>query len=633
MQTYRFGDFELDLAAFELRLRGEPVKLERRPLDLLVLLVKQPGRMVPREEIIAALWPPKVIIDFDSGLNTLVRKVRNALGDSSEAPKFVETVPGRGYRFIAPVVTVAETPPKLASEPPPSEPAVPSHAAVIAQTAPRWRLSPITALASLLVVAAVALLAWLVMDNEPGPARIAVLPFENLTGDEGLAYLASGLAEDTSTTLAQIDPDNLRVIGVAAHAPAQPALPIAEIGGTLGVDLVVMSSLRLDRTRIRVTSRLLRVSDGEQLWSASLDRELTNVLGLQRELSVAIAEQIRLRLSPEVAAAIDRRQTQNPAAYALYLKGRYEWLKLTPASIRRALEYFEQATVEDPNYALAWAGIAFAAITSMRTVDADPAVVKPIALDALRRAQQLGPDLAETRYAKGYYSLFGDLDRRAAVQAARAAIKLDPNNAQAHLLLGVSLLRDEELEAVEMLRRSRELDPTFALAFANSANVALSSGDAEGALEFAQQTIAINPEFWLGHYYLGRAWAVLGDEEEALEAYSDATRLSGGHSLTYTARANLLVRLGRVDEVRALLEEMTERARHQYMPAYTFAGINALLGETDATFEWLERALETRDVNLPGLPTDTRFRLLHTDPRFQDLLRRCECVMEDYPPQ
>lgn len=621
MEKYRFGDFELDLAAFELRRNGEPVKLERRPLDLLALLVRQPNRLIPREELVAALWP-KVIIDFDSGLNTLVRKVRTALGDSSEKPIFIETVPGRGYRFVAQVTLV--TIPAAQSEAPTT---------VSAGSPPPHRRRPwrVAVALSLLLAVTVVGLAWLGADPRPGTIRIAVMPFENLTGDDGLAYLAAGLADDTNTSLARIDPDRLRVIGAAAPMPDGRALPIADLGRILRVDFVVLSSLQLDRSRIRVTSRLVRTADGEQVWSAALDRELTNTLGLQRELSIAVAEQIRMRLSPEVTAAIERRQTQNPTAYMLYLKGRYEWSQLTPASTRRALEYFEQATAEDPDYALAWAGLAFAAITSLRTADTVPTVMKPVALEALRRAQELGPDLVETHYAIGYYSLFGDLDSRAARQAARSAIELDPNNAQAHMLLGVSLMGDEPVEALEMMRRARELDPMFALAFANSANVALSAGDPEGGLEFATQTIAINPDFWLGHYYLAAAEDRLGDPEGALSSYADAARLSGGHSLTYSARATLLTRLGKIEEVRSLLADMTAQAERQYLPAYSFAVVHTLLGDTDAAFASLERAVEARDLALPGLATDARLQPLRDDPRFAVLLSRCGCGSEDPP--
>jgi TolB-like protein/DNA-binding winged helix-turn-helix (wHTH) protein len=322
VQTYRFGEFELDMDAQQLRLRGAPVRLERRPFDLLALLVSRHGHMVPRDDIIAALWPANVIIDFDSGLNTLVRKVRGALEDPSEHPSYIETVPGRGYRFIAPI-----------------EPAT-TAAVVIAQAVakPASRSRSILALALLLLAVGGAIIAWQTSFKSPGKARIAVLPFENLTGNDQLGFMAAGIAEDTSTSLAQIDLPNLSVIGgVSARAFENSAMSLPQIGRELGADFVVTSSLRLDKSRIRVSSRLIRVADNEQVWSASFDRELTNVLGLQRELSIAIAEQIRQRLSPEVAAAIDRRQTQNPEAYELYLKGRYEWTRFQPDSIARAL--------------------------------------------------------------------------------------------------------------------------------------------------------------------------------------------------------------------------------------------------------------------------------------------------------
>ncbi len=615
MQKYRFGDFELDVAAFELRRHGEPVKLERRPLDLLVLLLKEPGRMVPREEIISALWPTKVVIDFDAGINTLARKVRLALGDSSEKPAFIETVPGRGYRFVAPVVVVADTGPAAVATPD-------------ARPARSRRLPLIAAsLATLLAVGAA--LFFTSSDQAPPqqPSRIALMPFENLTGDPGLAYLASGLAEDTSHALAQVDSINLRVVGVATVPLANNApLGIDEMGRRLGVDFVVLSSLRAAGTRIRVTSRLLRTADSEQVWSGSIDRELTNVLGVQRELSTAIAEQIRIRLSPEFAAAIDRRQTRNPEAYALYLKGRYEWLKLTSASIRRAMDYFEQATAKDPDYALGWAGLAFTAITSARTADAEPAVVRPIALRALRRALELGPDLAETQYAQGYYSLFLDLDPVAAAQAARKAITLDPNNAQAHMLLGVALAPSQPVEAEEAMRRARELDPVFALAFANSAQIAIGAGDTARGLDLAKQAVAINPEFWVGYLYLGLARRTAGDSQGALQAYADAARYSGDHSLTYEARARVLAGLGRMDEARALLAEMTARSANRYMPPYSFAVIHALLGDREAAFGQLERAIEARDLGLRGLRAEPAFQPLRDDPRFADLLRRCRCV-------
>lgn len=276
MQKYRFGEFELDLDAVQLRRLGVPVKLERRPLDLLILLVRQHGHLVARESIVAELWPKNVIIDFDSGLNTLVRKVRSALGDDPDNPRFIETIPGRGYRFIARI-----------SDDPPSA----------AQGRPTGRRLRYTALVVGLGLAIVIGFGLRTLEfGGDADIRIAVLPFDNLTGSSDFAYLASGLAEETSTSLAQIDPDNVAVIGmISSRAFARTEMPLRQIGRDFDVDYVIASSLRLDRSIIRVTSQLIRVSDSEQLWSASFDRELTNVLGLQREISIAIAEQVRMR--------------------------------------------------------------------------------------------------------------------------------------------------------------------------------------------------------------------------------------------------------------------------------------------------------------------------------------------------
>lgn len=601
MQRYRFGDFELDLDDFVLRRHGEPVKLERRPLDLLALLVKRAGHLVSREEIIAALWPSNVIIDFDSGLNTLVRKARNALGDSPEAPSYIETLPGRGYRFAARVDVVAEPEPETG---PPTQ---------------RWRMARIAVALSLLFVLAAGLLARFAADHEESPQRIAVLPIENLTGDDVLTDIAAGLAWETRESLALIDPARLRVVEVSARDGIDPAQ----------LDLTVPCSLRSDQTRIVLSCRLLRVADGEQIWADSFPRELSNILGLTRELSTTIAEQIKISLSPEVAAEIDRRQTQSPEAHRLYLTGRGLWERLTPRSTLLAIASFEQATLADPDYELAWAGLAFAAMTSIRTADADPREMKPIARRALGEAQRLGgPTLAETWYAQGYYSLFGELDPGAAVQAAERAISLDPTNAQALMLLGVSLQEFDDPDAAEIMRQARVFGPNFALVFANSANVALSRGEPEEALVFARHAVAIAEEFWVGHFHGGRALAVLGDFAGALEEYAEAARLSEGHSLTYAARVSLLVRLDRIDEARMLLEEIELRAADpdRYVPRYTLGAINALLGETEEAFRWLDEAVEDVDVNLPGMANDSRLQSLRDDPRWTDLLARCNCA-------
>jgi TolB-like protein/DNA-binding winged helix-turn-helix (wHTH) protein/Flp pilus assembly protein TadD len=609
-QIYRFGDFELNLDAQQLKKGATAIPLERRPFDLLAMLVSNRDRLVSREEIIATLWPKKVIIDFESGINTLVRKVRHALGDSADEPRYIDTIPGRGYRFVA-EVSVQEPAGSV------SQPSVAIR--------PGRRMT-LLAGASLLVVlvAAGILVTSHIINGGPAQTRIAIFPFENLTGNPDLGYLASGLAEETGTSLAGIDPDALAVIGmVSSRALARSDMPLARMGREFDVDYVVTSSLRLDRSTLRVSSQLVRVTDSQQLWSATFDRELTNVLGLQREISIAIAEQVRLSLSPDVAAAIDHRQTRNPAAYGLYLKGRYEWMQLTPASIRRAVDYYRQAVALDADYSLAWAGIAHALATAPMAADAEPELMVQTVRDALERALESGSDLTEVQYAEGYFEFFIRWDWVAAELAAREAVALDPNSGIAHMLLGMVLSQTgQDLEAREMLKRARELEPLFPLTFANSAYVETAAGTPADGIEFARQAIAINPEFWVGYYQLGNTLVALNQLDAALEAFTQAVRFSASNSGPVSERAFVLARLGREDEAREVLDELTLLSTNQYVPPYSFAIIHAGLGEFDEAFEWLERSLAVHDVHLMGLPAGASVSVLRDDPRFDSIMER-----------
>jgi len=611
-RVYRFGEFELDLDAHQLRKGTERLRLERRPFELLVLLVQNNERLVSREEIVAALWPKNVIIDFESGLNTLVRKIRNALADSADQPLYIETVPGKGYRFIAEVTQ------PTASESTSTRPGATSHAW-------RPRLVAVLALAAVLMVGS-GTVAWRFMVATPQPLRIAVLPFENLTGDERLGYLGSGIAEETNTSIAAIDLPNLSVIGlVSAAAMARSDASLQSLGAELGVDYVVLSSLRLDQPRIRLTSRLIRTADGEQVWSASFDRQLTNLLGLQRELSIAIAEQVRQQLSPDVAALIDRRQTQNPEAYALYLQGRYEWTRFLPDSIPRALQFYEQAVEKDPEYALAWAGIAHALVTSVVTVEARRADVLPAARDALDRALQFGPDLAETQLALGSFRFFMERDPVAAEAAARRAIDRDPNNAMSYMFLGLMLSESaRNVEARAMLRRARELDPLFPLMFANSSYVSLVAGEREEALELAMQAVAINPEFWVGYLHRGNAQVALGDYFGALASYTDAEKFSGDNSASATlSKAYVLAILGRGEEARDVLNDLLLHIDERNISRHGIAVIYAALGEIDLAFEWLEQSVALSKTSCLRLETDERLDALRSDLRLEQLIDRC----------
>ncbi|MGE0815763.1 MAG: winged helix-turn-helix domain-containing protein [Vicinamibacterales bacterium] len=471
--TYRFGEFELDAAAYALRRSGEPVRIEGRPMDLLLLLVERRGQLVTRQDIIDRLWGPDVFVDVEAGIHTAVRKVRQALEDPADGPRFVETVPARGYRFIAQVWAETgpptpgadrpvDTPSVPAPVPPPSTPAVSPAPAVVPPAGPA-RLPRAAGLMALgLVVALAALLAWSRMWESIELARpaltLAVLPFTNLTGNASFDYIGDGLADDTATALSQADPEALGVVGRTATVRYKGSTKsVGEIGAELGADYLLESTLRAEGPRLRIATRLLRVSDQLQVWSQAWDREPTSMLGLQRELSEAITRQIQLRLAPDRADRLARRQTKNPDAYDFYLRGLTFDAQRTPDTTRRALDYYTQATDLDPSYSLAWAAMAATLSGRLLNSDARPADVLPRAQDAARRALQFGPDTAEANRVRAQMEWFAEWDRWSDAEAGlRRALAIEPRSAVTHLILGHVLSQmGRQDEALRSTRRAR----------------------------------------------------------------------------------------------------------------------------------------------------------------------------------
>jgi len=606
-ERYSFGAFVLDVLAYELRREGSPIRLERQPMDLLILLLQRRGQLVSRSDIVARLWAKDVFVDVDTGINTAIRKIRLALGDSPEAPAFVETVPGKGYRFIAAIEVVSEAPP--------------------GGSRPRF---PARVVGGILSVAALTVFAsWAWLARAPAPRlTLAVLPFENLSGDPEREYLADGLAEDTIASLGQIDPEHVGVIGrTSIMTYKRTTKSLADIGHELGVDYLVESSLRAENGRLRITSKLIRVRDQVQVWSESYDREPATLLGLQRELSTVIAEGIRIRLSPERLNALARRHTRNAYAYDLYLRGRYFGNQLTPATNKRAIEYYERATALDPNYALAWSGIADALSASPINSDVPPLQVSARAREAAERAVRADPELSEAQASLGYVDFLLDWNWPIAEAAFRRAIALDPSYSRAQVLLGHVLSQTgRQGEAEAAMGRAREIDPANAMVHAMSAQIALQGRDYSAAVEHARQAIIVAPEFWIGHIQLGQVYEQLGRSEAAFEALASAARFSGGNTKTMSFRGHLLAKLGRRDEARDVLRTLESASRDRYVPPFTIALVHAGLGEREAVFEWLERAYEARDVHLIFLPVDPRWDAYRADPRFGALLARCGFV-------
>ena len=646
-ETFRFGDFALDVPGYQLLRNGRPIRLERQPMDLLILLVERRLQLVSRADIVDRLWGKDVFIGVDTGVHTAISKLRQALRDSADAPVFVETVSGKGYRFIAPVEVIPSVDTLAAQEtedadsvPASSLPVVtaPETAAVAATARPTgadigsavafpqsWRVRLISGIVVVAAVAGLLTWMWRSAGNPQSRMTLAVLPFENLSGDPDREYLADGLAEETIVALGQVDPERLHVIGrTSMMAYKRTTKSIAEIGRELDADYLVESSVRAESDRLRITAKLIRVRDQVQVWSESYNREPTSMLGLQQELSAAIAEQIRLRLSSDRLNALARRQTRNAEAYDPYLRGRNFANQRTPLTTKKAIEYFQRATALDPAYALAWSGLSMAYTASLLNGDAAARDVRQPALEAATQAIRADPNLAESQHALGILKWHLDWDWPAAETALRRAVALDPSSAPAHMTLGHVLSQmGRHADAQPAMRRARELDPLSAMAHAFSSQVAFQARDYPAALDHARQTIGVDSEFWIGHAMLGQAYEQLGQNDLALEALTAATRFSGHNSKPMSLRGYVLAKAGRANEARALLTTLETVSLKRYLPPYALALVQAGLGEREAVFDSLEKAYTAHDVHLMFLPVDPKWDAYRADPRFEALLARC----------
>jgi TolB-like protein/DNA-binding winged helix-turn-helix (wHTH) protein/Tfp pilus assembly protein PilF len=624
-ETFHFGEYVLDTDSYELRRNGRIVRLERQPMDLLILLVRRRGHLVPRMEIVDRLWGKDVFVDVETGVHTAIRKVRQALRDSPDRSKFVETIPGRGYRFIADVRVVSPDLPAAA------EAVVPEVLPLAAVR--RHRAVSVRGWATVGLLAVALLTGGLVWRSRvawvgPVPATLAVLPFQNLSGDPEREYVAEGLAEETIASLGHIDPERLGVVaGTSTRAYRGTAKSASQIGSELKADYLVEGSLQAESGRLRVTVRLIRVADQLQIWSHSYDREPASMLGLQQELSAAIAEQVRLRLSPERLDTLARRQTQNEEAYDLYQRARNFEDRRTPASTARAIEFYERATALDPSYALAWVGISRTHAARILNSDADPVTGWPVAREAAAEALRIAPDLAEVQFAHGFVKWCCDWDWAGAEASMKRALEIDPRLAPAQLTLGHAfsqLGRHEEAAALAL--RARELEPLSPMSYAISSQIAFQRRDYRKALEFGQQAVALAPEFWIGHMMLGQAYGQSGDIDRALEALAAAASFSGQNSKALSLRGYLQAKAGRHQEARELLAALETASRTKYVPPSAMALVNAGLDDTDAMFGWLERAYAARDTHLIFLTVDPKWDAFRADPRFRDLLARCGFV-------
>jgi TolB-like protein/DNA-binding winged helix-turn-helix (wHTH) protein/Tfp pilus assembly protein PilF len=639
LSLLQFADLELDIGRYELRRNGNVVKLERIPMDLLIFLVDQRDRLITREEIIQRIWGKDVFLDTENAINTAIRKIRQALRDDPAEPCLLETVPGKGYRFIGEVTAVDRA---LAVRARPGEsssrvsPALPDAGLPVARAAPtrlhRWR--PWAALSGALLAV---LGTWLWFRRSVPPVSeasidsIAVLPLENLTGDPAQEYFADGMTDALITDLAQIR--SLRVISrtsIMRYKHTHKSLP--EIAKELDVNGIVEGSVVRSGNRVRITSQLIRGPTDQHLWANSYEGDASDILRLQSEVSQAIAGQIRAVLTPEERTRLSGNHAVNSEAYELYLEGQYYWQQTTPQSTKKAIERFQQALQKDPNSALAYAGMADAYNMSSVIGAFSPEQSFPQAKAAATRALELDPALADAHIALGLEKAHYEFDRSGAEKEFLAAISLSPNSALAHRFYALSYLtpNGQHQQAIAEARKAAELDPLSPGILSSVALVYKYAGDYDQSVRQFQHALEINPNHGRTHLLFASLLADLDRYPESIAEFEKGEILMGTSPSKAASHAEALRSGFQAGGARSFWQQYVElglktmNEPDQYWFGETdIAKGYARLGNRDLAFKWLEVAYRERQgIPLSTLDCNAAFRSLRGDPRYDDLLKR-----------
>ena len=625
----RFGVFDLDLRAGELRKHGLRVRLQEQPFQVLAMLLEHPGEVVTREEVQKRIWPADTFVDFDHGLNKAINKIREALGDSAQSPRFVETVARRGYRFLA-EVEVADAPPvrspDLATQPHPA--AEPRHRVDFAgkltflkdlQPALAWKTSAFVLLLLMASFGAWKLHSWY---RPPVIRSLAVLPLESLSSDASQDYFADGMTDELISDLGQIGA--LRVISrtsMMAYKHARKPLP--QIARELNVDAVVEGTVLRSGDQVRITAQLIEASADKHLWSQSYEGELRDTLALQKKVAKAIADQIRLNLNPQEQAALQNVRVVNPRAYESYLKGRYFWNKRTADALKIALAHFNQAIDEDPKYAQAYSGLAdtYALLGDWEYGAMSPKEALPRAKAAAIKALELDSTLGEAHNSLAFCLDTFDWDLDSAGKEFRRAIELNPGYATAHHWYAwhLSLLGRND-EAIAEMRIAESMDPLSLIIKTESAELHVIARSYDESIRESRKAIEMDPGFALAHNQLGEAYLQKHLHHEAVEELQKAVQLSGGGSTCIANLARAYVASGQKSEAVKLLDDLKNRSTTGDPKASEIAVIYVALGDTDQAMNWLGKGYEAR-FN-PSVLLRPGFDPLRSDLRFEELVRR-----------
>ena len=631
---YDFGPFELRVRTHELFKHGIRVKLRPQPFQLLLALVKRAGDVVTREELRQQLWPQGTFVDFEQGLNTAVKELRGALGDSADEPRYIETLPRVGYRILVPVNSKSSV-----TEAAPAERAALSVEAALAVSLPTHdtqRVAPRISrgLAVSLAVIFLVILGSYFLWSRSRPAAqpvstrviLAVLPFENLTGDPGQEYFSDGLTDEMISKLSGLDPQHFGVIArssVMGYKHGQARLD--EIGRELGAQYVLEGSVRRDASTVRVAAQLIQLKDQTHLWSRQYDRELSNLLVLQGEIAREITDEIQATIGERKAAPATREaamSAQQLAAYDFYLKGLFYWNKRTLEGFQQAIASFEQAIARDPGYAPAHAGLANSySLLSAYSV-APGAQYMPLARAAALRALELDANLPEAHTALALVIQNYDYDWQTAEKEYRRAIELNPNYATAHQWYAEHLgFRGRFEEAFRESERARQLDPLSLIIAADHAALLYYSRQYDRAIEQFRAVLELDPSFPRAHMIIS-AYLEKGMFAEALEDLEARRRIGGESPYYWGTLAYVSGRAGQSERSRQALKKLEAAARRERVPPSILAFAYLGSGDRERALTYLETAYAEHWNGLTGIGVEAMYDPLRDEPRFQEILQR-----------
>lgn len=575
---YDFGPFRIDCADRLLLCNGEPVQLTPKVFDTLLVLVENSKHLVEKANLMQAVWPDSFVAE--SSLTFNISILRKALGEHDDG-NYIETIPRRGYRFVVDVTETAEDPKSSREEHPGFDP-----------TAARLQ-------------------------------TVAILPFRSLMPDAGYKYLGLGMADVLITRVGSIKQLLVRPTSAVIKYDNIDQDPV-RAGLELGVDSVLEGTIRTVGERVRVTVQLVDVQTKSPVWAEKFDEQLTDIFTVEDSIAERLTPALMLTLNAEETRRTKRRFTQNAEAYHAYLKGRYYWNKQTADGLQKSVEHFEQAIAIDPNYALAYAGLADAYNLIATWGGLPPAQVLPRSKDLALRAIEIDESIAEAHTALGGAKAMFDWDWAGADKEFQRAIELSPGNASVHHAYAMAcLLPTGRLDdALQEIKSAQQLDPLSLFINVSAGMVMNYAGRYDEAIEQFERALELEPNYFLSHWCLGYAYEAKGSNKEALEAYQKARMLSGGSSSTTKSLGHLYGVLGQKEEARTLLDELMEVSQHRYVSPYDIAGIYAGLGENAKAFEWLEKAVLDHAGALVWLKLDSTFKSLRSDPRFTELLRR-----------